>query len=370
MTLRSPYRYVAEAMARDGRHLADLALDPDFEPAAECSHLHGMRTGLLRALAHHGPGVIEPVYDEERGRPYVQGVRVRFDAAGTAHALPVIPWSYFQGAVEQAATRLIEACKLAAGETFIYRICAFPQSTPLSAANPDPDVEDVAPVVLVLVRGDVKAALSGAVKLGEDVWDERDLPVFIHRAVLDEATQLARTADDRETGGILVGHLHRDDDSHEIHVEITAQVTAEKARSGRAHLGFTPESWSAMRDALALRRRNEMMLGWWHFHPHWCKRCDPEQRQRCALSQPFFSRDDRELHRTVFDAAFNVALLLSDTGAEQLHYDFFGWRHGSVTARGAHVVTNPGAAVVGTYPDGTCRRAAQILTVKENGYEH
>lgn len=367
MILRSPYRYVAVTTARDGRHLADLPLETDFGPAAECAYLHGVRLGKLPALAHHGPGVVEPVYDEERGRPYVQGVRICFDSIGSSQAAPVISWRYFQGAVEQASTRLVAMKKLAAGETFIYRVCAFPES---SVSVREAHLDDAPPVALSLVEGDVDALMSSAVKLGEAAWHDYDFPVFIHRRVLDDATRMACTADEVETGGILVGHVRRAVDSPEIHVEITAQIPATQAHAGRAHLGFTPESWSAMRDALALRKLGEVMLGWWHFHPHWCRRCAPEQRRVCALSQPFFSRDDCELHRTVFDAAFNVALLLSDTGAEGLSYDVFGWRDGIVAARGAYLVAGPDDTRTSVYTAGANQRAARILTVRESNHEH
>jgi len=368
MTLRNAYRYVAQVTARDGRRLGELALDPDFGPAAESAHLAGLREGALPASAHHGPGIIEPVFDAERGQPYVGGVRIRFDAAPPDHEAPVLAWRYLQPAVEQAATRLVERGTLQPSETFVYRICAFAApAAPRAAVHEDENDE---PVALALQRVATAELVAGAIRLGEAAWDEDDFPLFVHRAVLAQATHMARAAGECETGGILVGHLRRDRDTPEVHVEITALIPATQARAGRTHLGFTPQTWSAMRDALALRARNEMMLGWFHTHPHWCARCDPAQRKNCVFAQPFFSRDDCALHRTVFDAAFHVALLLSDTGESALHYDFFGWRHGHVAARGCYVLPAPGQDTAPALPRADGARSARILTLSENPHEH
>ena len=123
---------------------------------------------------------------------------------------------------------------------------------------------------------------------------------------------------------------------------------------------------SAVSDALALRNRNEIWLGWHHYHPFFCRRCERARRARCALSRPFFSRDDCELHRTVFDAAFSVALLLSDVGEESLRYDWFGWRHGRIAARGCYLLSPDGASIPAAYVGAGSMPAARVLSVSED----
>lgn len=328
--LRSSHRYVAEASDSSGRRLGDLTLAPDFGPAAECTHLEGVRRGYLPALLHHGPAVVVPVFEDP---PYVANVQIRFDDADPAFEPPFIPWSYFQPWVEDSAGSLVRAGALGRGDSFVYRICAFPDAS--GSVGPGPDAE---PVAMDLERVALAPRIARATPSGSAASVQKDFPVFVHRTVLDEARGLARAARDRETGGILVGHLHRDTDSSEVHLEITAQITAIYARAGPAHLEFTPETWSAVGDALTLRSRGERILGWWHYHPYFCRQCAPARRRHCPFSQPFFSRDDRELHGVVFYGAYNVALLVSDLGQTRLSCDWFGWRHGSIEARDCYLL--------------------------------
>ncbi len=368
--LRNRYRYIAEASDGEDRRLGELMIAPDFVMAAEWSHFQGVRAGVLDS-AHHGPGEVEPVFDEAAGPPYVEGIQVRFDSTGPTYRPPVIPWSYFHQSVEAAGTGLVEQGKLRSGDSFKYRLCAFPvhDARQSPAPAPLPIVDDVA-VPLPLESVPMAARLTRARSMGQSAWNAADYPVFVNGTVLDEVGEIARAAGERETGGILVGHLRRDTDSVETYAEITAQITAERARSGLASLTFTPETWTAVRDALALRRRNEIWLGWWHFHPHWCRRCPEVRRRQCVLSRPFFSRDDCELHRAVFDTAFSVALLLSDIGEASLRYDWFGWRHGSIAVRGCYRLPGEKSSTRTEHADADTTPAARVLNVREEHHEH
>jgi proteasome lid subunit RPN8/RPN11 len=371
MALRTNHRYVAEASASDGRRLGELVLAPDFTPAAEWSHLQGVRLGAFPALAHHGPCVVEPAYDETLGRPYVAGIRVRFEAADPAYEAPLIPWSYFQQCVEGSAKRLVVDGALRAGEAFVYRICAFPAhgEQPAAAAAPEIAVDEAC-VALALEHAALAPRLARAQRMCEAAWNTADFPLFVQPTVLDQTIEMARAAGEHETGGILVGHVRRDTASCEIHAEITAQIPATHAHAGPTHLRFTAQTWSAVSDALALRGRNEIWLGWHHYHPFFCRRCDPARRHQCVLSRPFFSREDCELHRTVFDAAFSVALLLTDIGEESPSCDWFGWRRGRVAARGCYLMSRDGASTFKAHAGGGAMPAARVLSVSEEDHEN
>lgn len=346
MAPRSHHRYVAEATAADGRPLGELVLSPDFAPAAEWSHLQGVRRGVLPARAHCGPSVVEPVYDGVRGAPYVAGIRVRFDACDPAHDGPEIPWSYFQTCVEDSARRLVERGAVSTLDSIRYRVCAFPAS-PAEAAPAEP----VGAAPLVLERMALAPRLDGAARLGGSAWESADMPVLVPPAVLDEAAAMARAAGEQETGGVLVGHLRRDAAAPDVYAEVTAQIPAAGADAGPAHLGFTAETWSSVGDALALRGRGEVWLGWWHYHPFFCRRCEPSRRSRCGLSRPFFSRADCEVHRAVFDAAYSIAWLFTDVGEPALRFDCFGWRYGGIAPRGCHLLARAGARPATAYPE-------------------
>jgi proteasome lid subunit RPN8/RPN11 len=227
---------------------------------------------------------------------------------------------------------------LRAGETFRHRVYILPQTEndPVPTAGTDVESEETVP--LKLKRAAIVRRLDGAGRLCPAAWNDLDFPLFVKPEVLAEATALAQSAGEWEIGGILVGYLHRDTDSPEVYAEITAQIPAALADAGHTYLGFTPQAWAAVSDALALRDLQEIILGWWHYHPFFCRHCDLARRHHCLLSRPFFSRDDQELHRVVFDTAFSVALLLSDIGEASLCCDWFGWRCGAVETRGCYLL--------------------------------
>ena len=123
-------------------------------------------------------------------------------------------------------------------------------------------------------------------------------------------------------------------------VEVTAQIAAKHTVADESKVTFTSETWTDVRQAIALRRSNEIALGSWHSHParFWCSKC-PEERQRaCALGAGFMSADDRALHRTIFPRAFSVALVVTNALAG-LHTTAFGWRLGAIEPRGFFLVT-------------------------------
>jgi hypothetical protein len=165
--------------------------------------------------------------------------------------------------------------------------------------------------------------------------------VFVPAQVIEEAQEQSRSAGSVETGGVLVGHLHRDVGGSELFVEVTAQIPAPHTEANAVKLTFTADTWVAVRAALALRKRNEVWLAWWHFHPAPCvmNDCPPEKRAQCPATSAFFSADDIALHTALFSRAFNTALLISATGGGALSVALYGWRQGMVVPRGFHVLT-------------------------------
>jgi len=228
------------------------------------------------------------------------------------------------------------------GETFTFRVCAYPDPAEHTASktvaeSSDFTLEEISQP-LPLQSRDLQATLAQASYRGADsVSRHQDMPLLIRQSVLDEAADLTRRAGHHETGGFLIGCLCGDAETPEIFAEVTAQIPARHSVADRTSLKFTPETWSAAQAAISLRGREEILLGWWHSHPHFCADCPAEQRSRCALSKPFFSDKDRALHRAVFPRAFDVALLLSNLGDDDLSSDVFGWRQGMIAARTYHV---------------------------------
>jgi proteasome lid subunit RPN8/RPN11 len=346
---RFEYRYVLEILKRDPpEKLGDVPLVPEFEPALEWANLWAVRRDPRRPLVLDGPlSWIEPVWDVERGEPYVGGLRAIVAAEGRPALAVPLPLAYFHGLARAASAELVKSGKLAAGEIFEYRVCAYPAKMPAWGDSRSEDVFAVrsVPQELPLDEYPLERLLAQSEPCG--VIDPEWMPVFIPGEVLADVMELMKGAGPVETGGILIGRLHRDPAGGEVFLEVTAQVRAEHAQHELTRLTFTPDTWAAVDAALALRgRTNELYAGWYHTHPsaHWCEQCDAETQSKCRaagkLPGDFFSLHDAALHRAVFPRAYSVALVLSDGCRPDAGpiWKLYGWQYGMVQARGFHVL--------------------------------
>src|SRR5262245_33290729 len=341
-----PYEYSLDILNEDGRQLDRVGLAPDWQPALAWTQFEGIREGRLPAVTGAVPGVVEPIWDGRAGPPIVAAFRAVVGGEAGDEVSREIPRTYVRGLAHQAAAKLIEAGALQAGATFLYVVKAQPGAA--TGDEPQPDgfsVEEIAQP-LPLTDGAIESVRACAIRSGPDE-PAGQLPVFLPKQILVEAVEQARQAADVETGGVLVGKLCRDrrpqhGAAPEIFLEITAQVTAPHTRSQSTRLTFTAETWAAVKAAISLRRRNEIMLGWWHFHPDFCRlrNCPVERREHCSASSAFFSAEDVHLHATCFPAAYHVALLVNDSTAAGMTWSLYGWSRGMVTARGFHVLTD------------------------------
>jgi proteasome lid subunit RPN8/RPN11 len=202
-----------------------------------------------------------------------------------------IPHSYFYGTFQHLSATLVKQGTLQPGEHVRFLVYAFPETLIPSQHTPQPLGRFVIQEVsqpLSLVTSSLAYFQQNSQFMDQETTEPRtdtDPPVFFHPPVLDEAVSLAKAAGELETGGILIGHLHRDDSSGEIYLEVTAQIAAVHTQAQRTSLSFTPETWTAVQTALTLRKKNEGWLGWWHSHPNFCKNCPPEKQRTCSLSQ-------------------------------------------------------------------------------------
>jgi proteasome lid subunit RPN8/RPN11 len=335
------YRYVLEFYGDDASALGRTPVTVDWLPAVEYAHFAGIRAGALPPVTVAPPNSIEPIWDTSLGPPHVAGARVALDTDGGAPFTAAVPLTYFNAAARDASAEYVKDGRLKAGQTFRYRVTAFPAHTPADE-TPAPgggfEVEAV-PRPLVFHDTPVAPLLDGALLVGHD--DPEDIPVFVPHRLLEEARRLVREAGPMETGGVLLGRLHRDTARRDVlFVELTAQLPARHTRSHATKLTFTPETWAAARDALALRNAGEAIQGWWHSHPNWCLNCDPDRQKVCPLRGVFFSSDDVAVQRAVFPRAYHLGLLLSDRPAGIIPA-LFGWRRGSVEARSFHLLHAP-----------------------------
>jgi len=337
--VHSSYQYVLDLFASVGTSLGRVAPRVDWEPAREWARFSAIRQAklpgtepVLGSLAS-----IEPLWHPATGEPYVKGFRVSLSMNGQGAFAHDFSTAYFKALALQASACFVEKGKLAAGETFQFLVSAFAcQEDSSQTIRRSFIAEEVVPG-LPLREASLSEHLSHSDVMG--VMEPGDMPVVIPRRVLRDAASLTREAGAKETGGIVLGHLHRDSSLPEVFAEVTAQLPARHVESTVASLTFTKDTWTDVRAALDLRQANELMLGWWHSHPVYelCKDCPLERRKVCKLSHDFYSAHDHALHRAVFPRAYSIGLVVNDVGYSDPTFSLFGWNRGVLESRGFHV---------------------------------
>lgn len=320
LTSSTPYAWAIEVVREDDSPVGQCEVSPDWEPWREWVRWLAVRDGQPPEAAFIGACEIAPAWDPEHGEPRLRGVRIR-TAAGE-HEFSLDP---FREPARATIAGMVKDGRLGAGDLVRWRALAFVREDPMT--NPlTPLGRHAAPPIPVQSR-----RLAPGITTG----DPDDAPVLIPESVLAEVGALTLDATGRETGGILIGHLHRDEGRGTVFGRVTAQVPARYTEACATRLTFTPATWTEVRSAIDLRRRDEIMLGWWHSHPVrvWCRDCPEERRATCALARGFLSEDDRLLHRTVFPRAYSVALVANDVSDGGPTFTLFGWRRGLVEPR-------------------------------------
>ena len=335
----SHHQIVLEIFKDDGTRLGLAKAEIDWEPAAEWTRFSALRKGLLPLTGPAPAATIAPIWHRTAGEPYLQGFRVSFAQNGDSEIASEFPSAYFRHAARLAAECFVEKGKLREGEDIRFQVAAYPRrSAPPGREEPRFESEEVEPFVPYQGTA-LSRFLDGA--LPEGTLEDGDMPLFVPRRVLDGIAASTRAFEGKEAGGVLIGHLHRDSSLPEIFAEVTAQIPVEGGASA-TKLTFTADSWTGVRAAVALRRKNEMYLGYWHSHPvkEWCREseCSLEKVRTCRMARDFFSTDDQALLRAVFPRAWNVGLVCNDAPFSELTFSVFGWRRGWIEPRGFYVM--------------------------------
>ena len=318
--------YAVQVVREDGTEVTQVPIQVDWEPAREFLRLAALGRGVPAESAFLLDCGFRPIWHPERGQPFVGGVEL---VAGSEDIRETVSLDYFGEAARSVTKRLVAEEKLTKGDLVRCLPVAFAE--PVNHAPGLTRRGRPLPPRIPLRDGSLTECAGN-----ETLCDTSDaeLPVFVPRTVLDQATEQTEREPGRETGGILIGHLRRDRESSRLFVEVTAQIPARYTEATSSKLTFTAGTWSDVQGALTLRAQDEIMVGWWHSHPvrEWCKDCAPEKRAQCALAQGFLSEDDRLLHRTVFPRAYSVALVVNDLESGPT-FSLFAWSRGIIAAR-------------------------------------
>lgn len=339
--MQQTHRFVlALYRSRDGALLGTVPLPAvDWEPAYEWTRWTAIRRGQLEPGANCSARV-EPVWDPEARAPHALGFAVSLSPDGgeiePELARCTFNNTYFAIEAERGIQEYVRLGELQDGDRYRYRTLARPLG-PAEEQAPRRIATATVTTALPIRDGDLAAYIAQSRLSGEP--NTADAPIFVPATIVSQAEELTRAAGDVETGGILVGHLVRDRARSEVFTEVTGLVPARNATADATSLHFTPEVWSDVHAAIALRGHEEIWVGWFHSHPVrvWCRKCAPERQATCSMRQNFFSEHDRSLHRSVFPAAFNVAWVVNDS-AQGLSHSCFGWRLGALVQRAFHIL--------------------------------
>jgi hypothetical protein len=345
MALQSKYRYSVCLFKLDGTSLGELPISVDWVPAAEWCRFLGIRRGLLSADGMITRTVIQPIWHPTAGQPCVSSLQVVVGQEDGRQISCQVPTTYFGMLARHESDNLVTQGVLRSGELFRYLVAAYPERTTEpnnTRAAGRGSLHEISPSIPV--KQSCLAEFSRrSVRFGQPD-NQGDIPVFLPQDVLDETAALSRKAGALETGGILIGHLYQDSSLPELFVEVTAQVHAQHTRSELTRLTFTAETWSAVSASIKLRKKDELMLGWWHSHSYGkcAEKSDKKGNDNASDGSVFddtgfLSTEDFTLHRLCFPRSYSIALLVAESQYSGLSWSLYGWNAGMISPRGFQI---------------------------------
>lgn len=333
----------------DGSSVGQVQVPVDFEPARQRARFESVRKGMPAPTAGRAESVV-PQFNPRLGEPYMSGFQVRYEADGGSLISCDFPNAYFRPIAMRVSKTLVEGGRLQTGESFLYMPAAHRRLAPdRPRGTRGMTIEECDPRTPTR-PGSIRALIAASIASGPT--NQGDPPVFIPRRVLFEIAASVEQAGPAETGGVLLGHLHRDAEANEVFVVITAQIPAYHAAGELTKLTFTPETWAAVHAAAEARGRHELLVGWHHSHPidHWSSAVEGGEIDSEALRGDHFSEQDRHLHRAVFPSAFCVGLVAYLIGGSARNFSLFGWRMGLLELRGFQILCDETEPTVGIDP--------------------
>ena len=282
---------------------------------------------------------IEPLWNEHSGPPKVRGFRAMAPGSDVSMEFPL---TYFSPCAERVACERVRRGELETGDLYEYSVLAEPRRTEPAPRRRAITIETTSPA-LSITPAALQPLMNRSLLMGSD--HARDVPAFIHWNVLEECSLLTRRAGAMETGGVLMGRIHRDDAGGDLFLDVTAQVPA-AAEGELTRLSFTADTWNQMQCEINRRCTTEIWLGWWHSHS-FTKAQRPEisslstPRRERSIATAFLSEEDLLLQRTVFPRAYSLALLVTDSPMSGMSWSVFGWRRGAIKPRGFHLLDVP-----------------------------
>lgn len=332
------HRFVLELL-HDGRPLPALALErADFGRAIEATFFDALRAGHFTEYAPPANAVVEPVLTADS--PHAEAFEVAVPLPQGGEQRRRFGGDYFSRVAMRTGAQLAVAGQVPADATLAYRLAAYADEQPAKTKRGLAlRLEEESPVIPIHAR---ERRTTGPV----EVWDATtadDFPVVIPRHVLEESVEEARKAPKREVGGVLLGHLCREENTNELFLEVTCLVPCEETESTALSVTFTHATWARVREVAQWRGEGELIVGWMHSHPFkLCAECPVPVPAECQAKVLFYSGDDEFVMETSFARPFMIGLLAAvepkiESTLKRSPVRLYGWDGGKIRQRGFEV---------------------------------
>jgi proteasome lid subunit RPN8/RPN11 len=337
------YRFRLEFLRGRSRRIREIELArPDFDRAIETTFFDGLRRRLFR---DYDPPLdrarIEPRFVEGDQTPRSAGFTVAVPALDGGEHRCSFDLMYFKNMGRRIGVELIAGGRLPEDADLHYQLGAYLDTVETPAAGGLTfDLETTAPSIPI--RPGSRRQFGAT-----EAWDRplvEDFPVLLPRHVIQEAVDEARHAPEREVGGVLLGHLRREEEHGELFLEVTCLVPAEQTQATEISVTFTHETWARVREVIDWRGEGEIFAGWVHSHPfRFCAECPLPVPAECVAKVMFYSSDDEFLMETSFARPFMVGLLTAveprlESVLGHAPVKLYGWKNGLIEARGFEVI--------------------------------
>jgi proteasome lid subunit RPN8/RPN11 len=337
------HTFALDLFTADGQRLGAVALEKaDFTRAVEACFFTALRQGRFANYAVPQEEVrVEPVVRQLAPGRHTDAFEVVLPLPGGAEQRTRFGLDFFKGLVRRSAVPLVAAGRLAEDSALVYLLRAEP-GEPQRRAPGGLALELEAEAPAIPIRPGRRRGHGLA-----QAWDgprASDFPVLLPRHVIDEAVAEARRAPEREVGGVLLGHLRRDEEDGALYLEVTCLVPAEDTQATGLSVTFTHSTWARVREVAQWRGAGELIVGWVHSHPfRLCAECPAPVPAECQAKVLFYSADDEFLMETTFARPFMVGLLAAveprlETALGHAPVKLFGWRDGVIASRGFEVI--------------------------------
>jgi proteasome lid subunit RPN8/RPN11 len=320
--------------------------DADFDRAVYAAWFSAFRQSAFDAYAPRREAArVEPVFADEGGTARAKGFRVCLPTA-SGEFTQEFRLKYFAAAASRLRAALRRGRELPEEADLYYTLEAYLEDSPAARRSGSLVLEDASLEIPVRVG----ARPAGGVVEAWDAPRHEDLPVVVARSLLEDACEEAKRHPDREVGGLILGHLRRDDASGETFVEATCIASGEgTTEASQASVTFTADSFVKARRLIELRAGSgapaEIVVGWYHSHPfRYCAECPLPTPPECLAKVLFYSEDDVQLMESTFYQPFMIGLLAAiepriEADLGHLPVKLFGWSAGGeIVPRGFEVI--------------------------------